>query len=208
MSRKSAVLALVAFVFVPLVSSLGSAAPARAQAPAEVELVQTVGACPSGTAVSGALGAAVTLDLAGLTARADADAARTRVFCNVRLRLDVQPGYAAIVAPPQIKGAVRHDASGTAEVSVRWFVTGQSGDHWLKRVAADDAGGDFAETPAAWTTRTFGCGESPELNVLVDATARLRGDGTPVDPARFEAMSVQQIVLSPVLYKRCDGAPQ
>ena len=90
---------------------------------------------------------------------------------------------------------------------MRWYVSGQGGDHWLKKVAVGGTGGDFAETPSDWQARTFGCGESTELNVLVDATARLHGDGaTPPDPASFEAISVQQIVVPSVLYKRCDGA--
>jgi hypothetical protein len=188
-----------------LVSSLGHARPAKAQGP-EVEIVQTAGACPQAAAIAGGLGEAQTLDLNGLVARADATEARTRVFCSIRLRVNVEQGYAAIVGAPQIKGKNEHDPAGSADLSVRWFVTGQSGDQWFRKIVQADSGGDFAETPAAWGPRTFGCGEVPELNLLVDATARFRGDGAPVDPTRFEALAVQQIVLPPVLYKRCDGA--
>jgi hypothetical protein len=157
--------------------------------------------------LSAPLGGPVVIDFGSLAARADAQTPRVRVFCNVRLRINVTAGFAVLIAAPGVKGASEHDtAGGAATLSVRWFETGTSGESWYRRIAGDEPGGDFGSTPPDWQPHWYGCGASPELNLLVDATARLRSAEPSGEAPHAEAITVQEVRIPGLVYKRCESA--
>lgn len=170
----------------------------------EAEILGTTGDCPAALRLTGAPGEPLVIEYGGLVARAEAPAARVRVLCSVRLKINVPAGFAAEVGAPEVKGLSEHAAVGSANLSVRWFETGTAGNDWFKRFAGDAAVSEFAETPVDWQALRFECGASPELNVLVDATARVRG-GVDGEPAPYETVTVQQVKIPSVTYKRCES---
>ncbi len=182
---------------------LGAAASECGEA-AEAEILETTGDCPAALRLTGAPGEPISIEYGGLVARAEGLAARVRVFCSVRLKINVPAGFAAYVGAPEVKGRSEHAAVGSANLSVRWFETGSPGDGWFKRFAGDAAVSEFVETPANWPERLLGCGVSPELNVLVDATARVRAvaDG---EPTPVESIGVQYVKIPSITYKRCES---
>jgi hypothetical protein len=156
----------------------------------EVAIVQVTGDCPEGLHLAGAPGEPVVIDLDGFTAGA-APGEHTRRFCLVRVKLDVQPGFTALVGAPEIRGTEELQTDGAASLSVRWFETGTRGDAWYKRFTGEPGQAGFVETPADWPEHGFPCGASPELNVLVDANARAA------------TLSLRQIKIPSITYKRC-----
>jgi hypothetical protein len=163
-------------------------------------LVAVTRACPEATRLEGGPGEPIAVVYgAAFSARADSERPRERLVCGITLRVNVPPGFQALIGAPEILGASAHDADGGANLSVRWYAAGEVVDDWFRRISCDAASAPFATTPPTWEPRWYACGVAPELNLLIDLSAHLRT----VDAARYEAVSVQQARLPGVLFRRC-----
>jgi hypothetical protein len=179
-----------------------SAAETEAVSGPEAELLSTTGDCPDGVALRGGLGEPIVIELGGFGVQADLETPRSRALCSVTVKLHVPRGLMALVAPPEIRGVSGHTPYGSATLSVRWFTPGAPGDEWFKKFAGDVEADEFRETPPAWEPRWYACGESPELTLLADATARVRPT-VDAPPALTESLGVAEVEIPAVLYRRC-----
>jgi hypothetical protein len=127
-----------------------------------------------------------------LAVEANETETQVRKLCNVKVRVQVKPGYKLGVDDVFYEGFTDiDDFGGSGNVSARAFFTGARSLHGFRRFSAGEAG-NFEVTLAEGQPQLTGCGATTTLNLLVDITAR-----TQPHNGSYSQVAIQRGVATP-----------